>query len=413
MNLSRTLSALLFAAAIVPAHANQEAGLPGAYLNFAGSPRAIGLNRALVGMAEGPDAVAWNPAGLAFLRPNMLSFMHTQTGEGAYVESLGYAQPIYRFGGIGAHYIRLDSGSLPQTDQYNKEVGTFHDVQQTLMAGYGVAPIRGLAFGGTFKFSQQSLAGASASGWGLDLGVMQTLPYGLSWGARVQNVMTPTLRYETGEDQFPRLLTVGVAARLLNNRLLITNDFERSLDAPQALQWRIGVEGIMLRVLALRGGFDFTNREFTLGFAYRFGRQEVSYANTMNGVGSAHHIGLDYMFGGYDVVVHANPESFSPIGLKKNTTISIAVNHTRKIYTWEFEIRDQGRNLVRSVRGSGSPPPELEWDGTNQDGIMMAAGPYTYTLTLTDVDNRKETTPPQIVRLSYGTPQDAIEIQSR
>ena len=51
--------------------------------------------------------------------------------------------------------------------------------------------------------------------------------------------------------------------------------------------------------------------------------------------------------------------------------------------------------------------------GMKQDGIMLGAGAYSYTLTLTDVDGRKETTPPQIIHLSYGTPQDAIEVQTR
>ncbi len=398
--------------AIASAQAAQDAGLPGAYLNYAGSARSIGMSRALVGLAEGSDAVAWNPAGLAFLRPNVISFVHSQTGENANVESFGYAQPIYRWGGIGMHYIRLDSGSLPLTNEFNQEIGRYRDVQQTVMAGYGYAPLRWLAAGSTFKFSQQSLSGASANGWGLDVGVLAMMRHGLSCGLRLENVIAPSFRYATGEDQFARLMTIGLAARLLNNRLILTSDAEKALNAAQTLKLRMGIEGVLLRAVVLRGGFDFANKAFTLGFSYRFGRQEIAYANGMNQLGSSNHVGLDYSFGGYEVAIHAKPESFSPVGLKKTTTISTQVNHNRRIYTWNFEIRDQSRNLVRSIRGSGNPPAEFEWTGTNEDGIMVGAGAYTYTLTLTDVDNRAETTPAQIIHLYYGTPQDAIEVQS-
>ena len=37
-----------------------------------GSARAMALGQAYVALAEGADAVAWNPAGLALLRPTVI-----------------------------------------------------------------------------------------------------------------------------------------------------------------------------------------------------------------------------------------------------------------------------------------------------------------------------------------------------
>src|SRR5690242_20262636 len=97
-----------------------NAGLPGSYLDYAGGAAVTGMGRAYVGLADGIDAVAWNPAGLALLRPNTIGFLHTQTQESAQFDYIGYAQPLYNLGGIGLSYIRMDSGALPQTNDFNQ-----------------------------------------------------------------------------------------------------------------------------------------------------------------------------------------------------------------------------------------------------------------------------------------------------
>ncbi|MBI4375193.1 MAG: PorV/PorQ family protein [Elusimicrobia bacterium] len=395
-------------------HAAQEAGVPGSYLDFAGGPRVIGMSRAYVGLAEGTDAVAWNPAGLGLLRPNMLSLSHTQTAEGAYFENLSYAQPIYRMGAVGVSYVRLDSGSIPQTDEFNRPVGKFRDVQQTVMAAYGLRPFSPVSIGGTFKYSQQSLAGNSASGWGMDIGVLGMLRRGTSLGIKVKNAVAPALKFDTATDQFPRAAIFGLAQRLWRERLAVTLDAERGL-GPGAgeMQWRMGVEGTLFQIAKLRGGFDFRAREFSVGLGYQFGRQSLDYVNSTSRQASAsgHHFGLSLAFGGYPVTVRAEPEQFSPVGLQKNTKMIIQVNHSKRIYSWELQIRDQNRDLIKSVRGSGNPPPHLEWDGTRQDGMLAVAGSYTYVLTLVDEDGRKEHTPPQIVRVTYGAPVELLSVQ--
>ena len=39
---------------------------------------------------------------------------------------------------------------------------------------------------------------------------------------------------------------------------------------------------------------------------------------------------------------------------------------------------------------------------------MVAASNYIYTMEVTNADGNKETTPPQIVRVVYGTPMDRL-----
>ena len=152
---------------------------------------------------------------------------------------------------------------------------------------------------------------------------------------------------------------------------------------------------------------------FPLGLGYLWGPYQFNYTSNSNQAGLGHFFGVTYSFGGFPVMITANPESFSPAGLKKNTTLGIQVDHSKKIFGWEVQIRDQARDLVRIMRGSGNPPKSLIWDGTNGLGILVGGGLYTYILTVIDEEGRKESTPPQTIKVEYGTPLDTLELHSR
>ncbi|MFA6003238.1 MAG: PorV/PorQ family protein [Elusimicrobiota bacterium] len=395
--------------AALPAQASDQAGSPGSYLDFAGGPRVSGMGRAYVGLAEGADAVMVNPAGLGFLRPNVLGLMHTQTPESAMLDYAGYAQPIYRMGAVGLSFIRLDSGVLPQTDEYNVRVGEFRDVEQTITGAYGIAAKPWLSVGGAFKFSQQSLGGVSANGWGMDIGALAKFKRRYQAGLRVQNVMAPKLGYETASDSFPRLVTLGLSGKWLD-RFVLSADLEKGIGAKQDVSWRLGAEGTFWKVAKLRAGFDFGMMEFSIGLGYLWGRSDVGYSMASNQYGMAQKAGLDYSFGGYDLAMSANPESFSPVGLKKRTTFTIRMTHATPIDSWALQIRNQQNDVVYRVLGSGTPPGELTWDGKTSYGMNVPAGIYRCTMSVTDRDGRVEITPIQNVNVQYGTPLDNLEM---
>ncbi|HAM36899.1 MAG TPA: hypothetical protein DEB40_09640 [Elusimicrobia bacterium] len=404
---------MLMLAPAAGAYGAQTAGLPGAYLDFVGGPRLSGMGRAYVGLAEGADAVSWNPGGLGFLRPNVVGFMHTQTEEQARLDYVGYAQPIYRWGALGLAYTRLDSGALPQTDEFNRTVGQFRDLQQAFMAGYGLAVHPRLSLGGTFKFAQQSLSGASAKGWGMDLGALAKLQDHYQAGVRVRNLISPRLSYDSGVDSFSRVVTLGLAGKWLQERLAVTADVERGADSSGDVNWRLGAEGTLWRVVKLRAGFDFAMKEFSVGVGYQWGRSSVGAAIGSNQYGFAQKVGMDYAFGGYDLILSAAPEVFSPMGLTKRTIFAIKLNHSTPIDAWVFEIRNQHNDVVYKVMGSGRPPTELTWDGRTSYGMVVAPGAYGATLNVTDKNGRTEITPVQTVRVQYGTPLDELEISVR
>jgi len=399
-----------------------DAGLPGAYLGFAGGARAAAMGRAFVAVADGADAVIWNPAGLGYLRPNTFSLTHVGTVEQTSLDTILYAQPFMRWGGFGLGYVRMDSGSLPLTDELNRKVGSFSDLQQTYLLSYGM-PVysahsskklfQAVSAGATFKYSKQDLYDIGASGWGMDFGALARFRHNITAGIKLHNAVAPSLKYETATDTFPRLITLGGAVSLLKNNLTLATDIEKTIGVEQQLRWSLGAEGVLWKMLKLRGGFDMKNKEFTLGLGYVFGRHEVSYAANSNDVGISNNIGLAYSFGGFPVTIQASPESFSPVGLKKSTTFKIEVRNSQRLYGWTVDIKNQDGAVVRTFRGSGTPPPELNWDGSTQKGMMVAAGNYIYILRVTDSDGKKADTEPQVVRVEYGTPLDMLEMRTQ
>jgi hypothetical protein len=197
------------------------------------------------------------------------------------------------------------------------------------------------------------------------------------------------------------------------DRLVLALDAEKVLSQPEPLRVRFGAEGTILESAKLRFGFDVTKKEFDIGVGYSFGAQNIDYATANSAEGDySQNFGYSYVFGGYAVAIDARPKIFSPAGVHKTTTFFTDIKHNKKIYSWELQIKDQTGSIVRSIRGSGNPPPTIEWEGTNELGTYVSAGDYQYVMIVGDVDGRKESTPPQTVVVRYATPMDQIEIKS-
>ncbi|MFH1618612.1 MAG: hypothetical protein ABIG11_01765 [bacterium] len=75
---------------------DSRAGTSGAtFLKLgAGSPRAQALGRAYVALAEGPDAMVWNPAGIASSQLKEVQFSYLNWLQGYSGQYLGYVHPV-------------------------------------------------------------------------------------------------------------------------------------------------------------------------------------------------------------------------------------------------------------------------------------------------------------------------------
>jgi len=175
------------------------------FLEIGVGARARGMGDAYSGLATGAAATYWNPAGLGSIEQFTVAYNYTDMyGDlGINHQFASVVLPLFG-GGLGASYIRLDSGDIPRTDEVNPGGGnvgagdTFNFIAQAIGVHYGRRLTDRLQVGFTGRVITEGISQASIGWWSLDFGTMfNTGLYGITLGAALANV-GPSARYEGG-----------------------------------------------------------------------------------------------------------------------------------------------------------------------------------------------------------------------
>lgn len=228
---------LLAAASSAPVRAaDSNAGTSGAnFLKIGqGSARAMALGGAFVALAEGSDAMAWNPAGLAVTQQRELGFSYLR-----YVQDvdsplyLAYAHPMGRTTwGANFSYISVsgfdvrDAQGVPQPET---ETGV-----RDGLASIGIARsfwYEKLFLGSSLRVVHEDIAGTVKDTVVGDLGAILKPNPTLSLGFAVQN-------FGTGRANVPRITRGGAGVRL-GDFVTVGLELNKASDASA----RIGVGG--------------------------------------------------------------------------------------------------------------------------------------------------------------------------
>jgi hypothetical protein len=269
----RSLLMLLFILCTRQAHAAAEAGQPGAYLRAGVGARAAAMGNAYAALAEGPDAVVWNPAGLALSRRPGLASTYNLLSLGRQFSYAGLvlawepqnspATPLASFpmainrsvGAWGLGWLSFSLGNdfegrVADTSSYY----TFGDRQSAYLLSHGRALLPWLAVGGTFKLYERVLERYSARGQGLDLGILMLLGENIRLGVTSGDLFA-NLRWNTEfEDKFPAQIRANLAAFTWKRRLTITGQVE-SVEGKQ-VSLGAGAELKLFQVLNGRVGWQ-------------------------------------------------------------------------------------------------------------------------------------------------------------
>lgn len=216
-----------------------NAAPPGfAFLELPSGARAGALAGAYSSVAEGAEAVFWNPAGLEGVRGTQLSMHHTESIEHLRHEHFALAGHLFG-GGVAASVRAMYSEPIEERDELGNLIGTFgaHDLEFAL--GYGAQVSSGVTFGFSGQYVRERIANQAAGTWAMNTGAAwrpASLPR-LRLAASVHNI-GPAAHYTID----------GVAGR--------------AVGLPMALQaggtWRTGVAsgmdlGSTLEVRTTRG----------------------------------------------------------------------------------------------------------------------------------------------------------------
>jgi hypothetical protein len=137
------MKALFFATlALVPsisaALAPNTGTASGEFLRLGAGARSAGMGEAYTAVAEGPEAIYWNPAGLGGLKFPEVTYARSELPAGLHHDFLSAGVPVAWFGGGAAFSVtRLTQDNMNLVDMSNQPQGSFAPRSLAYSLGYG------------------------------------------------------------------------------------------------------------------------------------------------------------------------------------------------------------------------------------------------------------------------------------
>ncbi len=174
------------------------AGSSAAFLSMGGGARPIAMGCAYTALAEGPDALFWNPAGIATAASPQASFGQAILFAGMLEENLAGAFPLDQSSALGVQVLAHLSGQIEITT-YDQPQGTGRYYSANNYA-VGVTYARQMtdkfSAGFTVKLIDLTLDQVSAVGIAFDAGATYRIDFNnLRLGFAIQN-FGPDMRYD-------------------------------------------------------------------------------------------------------------------------------------------------------------------------------------------------------------------------
>ncbi len=276
-------------------------GFPGQWLTvFPGSARTAGLGGASVAL-DGAGAVVVNPAAAAGDGSGEVSLMVAPLFSAGQFQNLNVVHPLSDQWGLGLTVAHMGSGRAEETDVLGRSVGSFSedDLAALFSAGRHFAKWDA---GMNLKMARQSLANASATGFGADAGV-RVRPWkpNLVLGLSVQNLLAPSMKLGSETEKFERVAQSGVAYqfRLLKRRFLLAADISRVMGGSSARRWAAGIEAepVPLEQFPFLVRMGANDREYTVGFGVSKGPVNFDYAAVLHELEVVHRFGIAVRYG--------------------------------------------------------------------------------------------------------------------
>lgn len=221
--------------AIVPiVRAGGSAGYPGAFLRNGIGARPLGMGGAYTAIAEGPDAIYYNPAGLAHsVRVDFTSsykslFMDRHFGY------IAISFPIRNEATMAASWINAGVSDITGRGNSRQIFGEVADSHNAFTLSFSkiIHPV--FSIGGNLRYIQEKLDDLETFTIGVDAGILAKPHKNVSVGATVQNLGS-NYRWESSkywseggsyDEQFPVIIKLGAAGNFFSGRFIPAVDIE-------------------------------------------------------------------------------------------------------------------------------------------------------------------------------------------
>ena len=330
-NLTAYLSKLFVSAFILTAMINSSvfADLDvGA--KFAGEFMTLGAGGRTSGMGETGVAVGgisgayWNPAAISSVEGGGVMAMHADRFSGVVkYDFISAAQRYSNREVFGLTFLRLGIDDIPITalqdpnspisdDNYVYVRKWTSDSEMALLGTYALNWRDNIALGVNGKIISKSVGDNSALGIGFDVGAVYRVAKSLEIGARISDVTTTFLGWDTGHNELilPSFglgiaksvyfkkhdadITLAVDMIVRGENRGTADQFDSGILSGDA---HFGVEYFVKKTVALRAGMD--REHFTAGAGLRIKKFDVDYAfQSHEGLGESHRVSLAYRWEG-------------------------------------------------------------------------------------------------------------------
>jgi len=273
-------------------------GDTGAAFESGPSVRATTLGDSVVSETRDGSSVLWNPGGLAHVKAGISGLRYR-----AFETDYTAFQAATRMGnvGLGVGYLGASLGGIPYVNRVNgraSQTGNSTDYGAFgWFVGAGLPLTDTVSVGVTGKYLQQALAGYSANGVGIDVGMQWDIVPRMSGGVLIQNAIVPQFKWNTASGAVDEMATrtiVGASVGMLESVTGMSQVVMQS-GRPAIVQW--GIEWEPLPELAFRAGHN--NRVVSVGTGIQIGNVAVDFgwsSAMADGVDDIYRVGVGYGF---------------------------------------------------------------------------------------------------------------------
>ena len=242
------------------------------FLRNDASARAAALAGSFITVADDPNTIFYNPAGLATIADRRASIGFFKQLMDINAGCASYSTDVEDIGRFGAGILYTNYGSFTETDAVGNTLGTFSANDLAVSFGYATSLEENVYVGAAVKFIYSGIAGYTSTAAAADLGVLYTIPDArVAVGGSIRNLGAQLSTYNGAREQLPLDVAIGASVVPKGLPLLLNVGFHRLADEASTIGERfrfftVGGEFTLSRVLKLRVGFDNAKRkDFKIG----------------------------------------------------------------------------------------------------------------------------------------------------